>query len=100
MLNLFKMNNFGFQIVNCSNLKSEINLLIDIWNFEFPFVNIHFMNKKKIVEERIRDSVSDGKISCTELRKIAEEADASYRLAGRVADKLNVKIIKCELGCF
>jgi hypothetical protein len=33
------------------------------------------MNKKKIVEKRIRDAVSDGKIACTESRKIAEETE-------------------------
>jgi LAO/AO transport system kinase len=58
------------------------------------------MNKKKLVEERLKDSVTDGKIACSRLRKIAEEADTSYKMAGRIADKLNIKIIKCELGCF
>jgi LAO/AO transport system kinase len=58
------------------------------------------MNKKKIVEQRIKDSVTNGKIACTRLRKIAEEADASYKLAGRVADRLKIKIVKCDLGCF
>jgi hypothetical protein len=32
------------------------------------------MNKKKLVEERLKDSVTDGKIACSRLRKIAEEA--------------------------
>ena len=58
------------------------------------------MNKKKIVEERIRDSVSDGKIACSALRKIAEEADTTYKMAGIIADRLKIKIVKCELGCF
>ena len=58
------------------------------------------MNKKKVVEERIRDSVSDGKIACSALRKIAEEADTTYKMAGIIADRLKIKIVKCELGCF
>ena len=58
------------------------------------------MNKKKIVEELIKDSVIDGKITCSVLRKIAEEADTSYKMAGIIADKLKIKIAKCELGCF
>jgi LAO/AO transport system kinase len=58
------------------------------------------MNKKKIVEERIKDAVSDGKIDCSRLRKIAEEADTSYKMAGIIADRLKIKIVKCELGCF
>jgi LAO/AO transport system kinase len=58
------------------------------------------MNKKKIVEERIKDAVTDGKIACSRLRKIAEEADTSYKMAGIIADKLKIKVVKCELGCF
>ena len=58
------------------------------------------MNKKKIVEERIIDSVTDGKITCSRLRKIAEEDDTSYKMAGIIADRLKIKIEKCELGCF
>jgi LAO/AO transport system kinase len=58
------------------------------------------MNKKKIVEERIKDAVSEGGIDCSRLRKIAEEADTSYKMAGIIADRLKVKIVKCELGCF
>ncbi|MCK5504834.1 MAG: hypothetical protein KAJ10_06705 [Thermodesulfovibrionia bacterium] len=58
------------------------------------------MNKKKIVEEQIRDSESNGKISCSTLRKIAEEADTSYKMAGIIADRMKIKIVKCDLGCF
>ena len=58
------------------------------------------MNKKKIVEERIKDSAADGKIACSQLREIAEEVDTSYKMAGRIADRLKIKIVQCELGCF
>ena len=58
------------------------------------------MNKKKIVEEQIKDSATDGEIACSKLRKIAEEADTSYKMAGIIADRLKIKIVKCELGCF
>lgn len=58
------------------------------------------MNKKKLAEDRINDSVSDGKIACSTLRKIAEETDISYKMAGIIADRLKIKIVKCELGCF
>ena len=58
------------------------------------------MNKKKIVEQRIKDSVTNGKIACSRLRKIAEEAETSYKMAGIIADRLKIKIVKCELGCF
>ena len=58
------------------------------------------MNKKKIVETRIKDSVSEGRITCSKLRKIAKEADTTYKMAGIIADRLKIKIVQCELGCF
>ena len=35
-----------------------------------------------------------------DIRKIAEENDISYKHAGSMADKLNIKIRNCDLGCF
>jgi len=58
------------------------------------------MNKKKLLEERIQASSDNGRIACSILRKIAEDADVTYKMAGRIADRLNIKIVKCELGCF
>jgi len=56
--------------------------------------------KTDSVEKRILDSVVDGRIPCPVLRAIAEEEGIAYNEAGRIANKLKVKISDCELGCF
>lgn len=58
------------------------------------------MSKKKYIEERIKKEAKGGKITCAVLRRIAEEAGAGYRVAGKAANELNIKIKKCDLGCF
>ena len=58
------------------------------------------MSKQQLLEEQILKSAGDGKITCALLRKIAEEQSVSYKLAGKTADKLKIKIKNCDLGCF
>ena len=58
------------------------------------------MIKKKLLEDNIKKAAKCGVISCAVLRKIAEKSDVSYKMAGRIADELQVKIKKCDLGCF
>jgi hypothetical protein len=58
------------------------------------------MSKKKLLEEQILKASGDGRITCALLRKIAEERGVSYKLAGKTADRLNIKIKNCDLGCF
>lgn len=64
------------------------------------FDNIHSMSKNKLLEDRIKKAAREGKISCALLRKIAEETGTTYKLAGKTADRLEIKIKKCDLGCF
>lgn len=58
------------------------------------------MTKKKLLEDRIKKAAKGGKITCAVLRKIAEGTHASYKLAGKTADELKIKIKKCDLDCF
>jgi len=58
------------------------------------------MTKQKLLEEKIRNASKDNRITCAVLRKIAEENGISYALAGKTADKLNIRIKSCDLGCF
>jgi hypothetical protein len=55
--------------------------------------------KEKLIEE-IKKKTVNGKIPCPVARKIAEDLSVSYKEVGRLANKLNVKITDCELGCF
>ena len=58
------------------------------------------MSKKELIKSRIKEKTVDGKISCPVLRRIAEEAGASYKEAGETANEMKVKIKNCDLGCF
>lgn len=52
------------------------------------------------LEEKIAASLVDGKLSCAVAFKIARELKVSIRQVGETADKLGVRIAKCQLGCF
>ena len=58
------------------------------------------MSKNKLLENLIKEAAIAGKVNCAVLRKIAEEADVTYKLAGKTADKLKIKIKNCDFGCF
>ncbi len=55
---------------------------------------------KDKVEEEIKRKTIDGRLPCPIAREIAKELFVSYKVVGRVADELNIKITDCELGCF
>ncbi len=52
------------------------------------------------LEEKVKSSLVDGSLSCAVALKIARELKVSPREVGETADKLGIKIGKCQLGCF
>ena len=44
--------------------------------------------------------VRDGKVACAALRKLAEDNDVPYKVAGAAADMDGIKVRDCDLGCF
>ncbi len=58
------------------------------------------MEKKKEIAERLKETAADGRINCTEARKIAEELQVPPREVGEMCNELEIKIFGCELGCF
>ena len=52
------------------------------------------------VREAVEAKAADGKIACPTLRKLAEDMDVSYRVAGAAADDIGVKVRDCDLDCF
>lgn len=52
------------------------------------------------LEEKIKSSLVDGKLSCPVAFKIAKELKVSPREVGKTANKLSIKICQCQLGCF
>ncbi len=52
------------------------------------------------VEKKIDESAKDKKLPCKLAFKLAEELNISLKEIGEIADKLNIKITNCQLGCF
>ncbi len=54
----------------------------------------------RTLEEEIRASLIDGRLPCAVAFKIARKLKVSPRQVGDAANKLNIKIAGCQLGCF
>lgn len=57
------------------------------------------MEQEKIIE-KIKEKATNGKISCTEARKLAENLNVEKSEIGKACDEAGVKLYGCELGCF
>lgn len=58
------------------------------------------MADKETIKEKIRERAHQGKISCTEARRLAEEYKLEPGMIGELCDELKIKVYGCELGCF
>lgn len=70
------------------------------YSMEEVMTEIEKTQQRKLIERLLKERSNDGKITCAEARKIAEEIGVPYIEVGRVANELKIKIRKCELGCF
>ncbi len=52
------------------------------------------------LEEKVTSSLVEGKLPCAVAFKIAKELKVSPREVGETADKLGIRIARCQLGCF
>jgi hypothetical protein len=50
--------------------------------------------------EKVKIHAKDGKISCKQAQKIAEEESTSYKDMGDLLNELKIKVTSCQLGCF
>jgi len=55
---------------------------------------------KPEVLEAVRLAAKEGKLTCTQARKLAQELKVAPGVVGNAADELKIKIKSCELGCF
>lgn len=55
---------------------------------------------KQEVLDAVRQAAKDGRITCTEARKLAGELKVAPGIVGQAAYDLKIKIKSCELGCF
>ena len=56
------------------------------------------MNEK--LEASLKELAVDGKVSCQDARKLAEELGIDYSAVGEACDELKLKVQSCQLGCF
>lgn len=52
------------------------------------------------VLEALQRVAKEGRVSCTEARKLADDLKVPVQVVGEAADQLKIKIQSCELGCF
>ncbi|HUJ88940.1 MAG TPA: hypothetical protein VLX12_01995 [Syntrophorhabdales bacterium] len=50
--------------------------------------------------EKVKALSKDGKLSCKQALKLAEEEGISSRELGNLLNELKVKVMGCQLGCF
>ena len=54
----------------------------------------------RMLEDEMRASLVNGKLPCAVAFRIARKLKISPRQVGDTANRLNIKISSCQLGCF
>ncbi len=54
----------------------------------------------KAVLERVQDSDGRKKLACAEALKLSQELRVGPVEIGRICNQQNIRICKCQLGCF
>jgi hypothetical protein len=76
---------------------SSLNIRENIREF---MISMEAVIQKKEIAWTLKANASLNEISCSLVRKIAEDLCVSYSDVGKAADELEIKIRNCELGCF
>jgi len=56
--------------------------------------------KEEEIAAKLKEAAKDGKISCAMAQKIAIENKIPMNQVGNLLNKMKIKIIQCQLGCF
>jgi len=56
--------------------------------------------QQKELEARLNKAASENRIPCTSAYAIAKSLGIPPGEVGKAADRLNIRISKCQLGCF
>jgi len=56
--------------------------------------------QQKEIEKLVRSAAKNNRILCSGALAIAKSLGIPSREVGRIANELNIKISKCQLGCF
>jgi len=57
-------------------------------------------NMDEAMEREMRAALVGGKLPCAVAFRIARELDVAPKVIGDAANRWNIKIAKCQLGCF
>ncbi len=52
------------------------------------------------IDERVKKLAVNNKVTCVKLLDLANELQIAPSEVGKSADRLKLKIISCQLGCF
>ncbi len=52
------------------------------------------------IEKKLLEASKNNKLPCKLAFKLSEELNISLKEVGEIANKLNIKITNCQLGCF
>lgn len=60
------------------------------------------MTDHKTIEAAVKEAAAahEGKLPCAVAHELARRLQVPLPQVGQVADDLQIKIIKCQLGCF
>ena len=56
--------------------------------------------QQNVIEKLVRDAAKEKRILCSGAQAIAKSLGIPSQEVGRIANELNIKISKCQLGCF
>jgi hypothetical protein len=56
--------------------------------------------KEDEIAAKLKELSRDGKITCTLAQKIAMENKIPLKQVGDMLNRMKIKIIQCQLGCF
>ena len=57
-------------------------------------------NMDEAMEREMRAALVGGRLPCAVAFRIAKELGVAPKVIGDAANRLNIKIAKCQLGCF
>ncbi len=61
---------------------------------------IKISDMERMLEEELKASLVDGRLPCAAALEISRKLKVKPIKVGDMANKLNVKIANCQLGCF
>lgn len=58
------------------------------------------MDIKQDIIDKVKEAAADGRLTCPEARRIADELGVPAKVVGQACNELKIKISGCALGCF